>query len=523
MRAFNVLLAVVVSVVIGLAVLELGLRFIPGFAPPPTLNTFDPVTGWSKVPEKSIVRRVGTEHIHFDINENGLRDDPGVGPSKEPNTFRVLMLGDSFVLGYTVERKDLFVDELEGWWKSEDRRVDVVNTGTEGWSTDQEVAWFLENGQRYKPDLVLLFPYENDIYWNGQASYATDLAKPLFPTTGLYEPRTLPEPRKKGMVESSASLSFVKRMGAWLREKLKGPGPMNPEFDVLLNDPPAAYPEWCARTENALGALREGCRLVGARLLLCPIPSKSAVDPDERAFFQQWAHGLNGLAADKWSPDRPVNFFLEAATKLGIESLDPRAELIAATKTKGKLYFEEDVEWHFNARGNEVFATWLHDELDRREVFPPEHKKRAEGALPAHDSAAGGVPSFLYVFALLWAVLGTAFCVTYPKEPKSRAYLGVGAMLAVVFTIVLGGGRLVRLIPHQWTPWIMGGFVVGVLGFVAWKLGRRLATIAELFRSFTLRGHWYLMPLVVVLLTIGSLLVVAASSPLIAPFIYTLF
>ena len=37
------------------------------------------------------------------------------------------------------------------------------------------------------------------------------------------------------------------------------------------------------------------------------------------------------------------------------------------------------------------------------------------------------------------------------------------------------------------------------------------------------RGHWYLMPLVVILLTVGSLLVVAASSPLVAPFIYTLF
>ena len=60
MRAVNVLLAVLVSVAIGLAVLELGLRFIPGFAPPPVLNRFDPVTGWSKVPGKSIVRRVGS-------------------------------------------------------------------------------------------------------------------------------------------------------------------------------------------------------------------------------------------------------------------------------------------------------------------------------------------------------------------------------------------------------------------------------------------------------------------------------
>jgi hypothetical protein len=62
-----------------------------------------------------------------------------------------------------------------------------------------------------------------------------------------------------------------------------------------------------------------------------------------------------------------------------------------------------------------------------------------------------------------------------------------------------------------------------ILSFVVIKLGRRLTTSGELFTAFTRRGHWYLMPLVVVLLSIGSLLVVAASSPLIAPFIYTLF
>jgi len=529
MRALNVLLAFVVSLIIGLAVLELGLRFLPGFAPPPTLNTFDKDTGWAKVPGKSITRRVGTERIHFDINENGLRDDAGVGPGKEPGTYRVVMLGDSFVLGYTVNREDLFVDELEGWWKSEDRRIDVVNTGTEGWSTDQEVTWFLRNGKAFEPDLVLLFPYENDIYWNGQPSYVSGVPKPMFRPDGLFEGgkdgelRELPPPRKKGPLENSATLGFLKRMGGWLGALAGRVPPMNPEFGVLLNEPPAGYADWCARTEGALVALKKGCEFIGARLMLCPIPSKSAIDPEERAFFQHWELGLNGLAADKWSPDKPVNLFLELATKLGIESLDPRAALVAATKGEGKLYFEEDVEWHFNATGNRVFATWLHDELDRREVFPPEHRARAQGGIPSHDAAGGGVPTFAYVFAALWALLGTAFCVTYPKEEKLRSVLSVGGMLAVVFTIVLGGGRLVRLIPHQYTPWIMGAFVVGVLGFVAWKLGRRLATIAELLRSFTLRGHWYLMPLIVVLLTIGSLLVVAASSPLIAPFIYTLF
>jgi lysophospholipase L1-like esterase len=526
MRSLNVLLAVLVSVCIGLGVLELGLRLIPAFAPPAKLVQFDSVTGWSKIPGKSITRRVAGEKIRFETNEHGLRDDAGVGPGKEAGTFRVLMLGDSFVQGYTVNRPDLFVDQLEGWWKSEERRVDVVNAGTEAWSTDQEVAWFLANAKEYEPDLVMLFPYENDLFWNGQPAYETGQQKPLFPTEGAYEPRELTKKAQRSWLSQAATVGFARITLGWLQLKLKGPPEMRPEFGVLLNTPPPGYDEWVARTRNALAILRDACKHIGARLIVCPIPSKSAVDPVEREFFRTWDMGLNGLPDDQWSPDRPVNQFRDLATGLGIELVDPRAALAAATKQategKEKLYFEGKVEWHFNAHGNKVFATWLHDELDRLEVFPPEHAARAQGAIPPHPTS-GGVPAFLYVFACLWAFLGTAYCVTYPKEPKGRGVLSVGAMLGAVFTIVLGGGKLVGLLHHTWVPWIAGGFVVVVLGFVAWKLGRRLGTVLELLRSFTLRGHWYLMPLVVVLLTIGSLLVVAASSPLIAPFIYTLF
>jgi hypothetical protein len=113
--------------------------------------------------------------------------------------------------------------------------------------------------------------------------------------------------------------------------------------------------------------------------------------------------------------------------------------------------------------------------------------------------------------------------MTYPDEQKPRAYLGVGAMLGSVFLIVIGGGKLMGIVPVAWRTWILVGLLVVILGFIAFKLGRRLGTVLELLAAFTKRGHWYLMPLVVILLTIGSLLVVAASSPLIAPFIYTLF
>ena len=55
-----------------------------------------------------------------------------------------------------------------------------------------------------------------------------------------------------------------------------------------------------------------------------PIPSKSAIHPEELDFFRSWEEGLNGLAEERWSPDRLVNLFLDLAQELGLTALDPR-------------------------------------------------------------------------------------------------------------------------------------------------------------------------------------------------------
>ena len=124
----------------------------------------------------------------------------------------------------------------------------------------------------------------------------------------------------------------------------------------------------------------------------------------------------------------------------------------------------------------------------------------------------------------LWAILGTCYATFYRKvEKPALGFVKVGALLAVVFTIAVGGLHLIGKLPVQLVPIAMILVLVVILGFVAYKLGDRLGTIVELLAAFVGRGHWYLMPLVTVLLTVGSLLVVAASSPLVAPFIYTLF
>jgi len=123
----------------------------------------------------------------------------------------------------------------------------------------------------------------------------------------------------------------------------------------------------------------------------------------------------------------------------------------------------------------------------------------------------------------LTAALGTIYSRLYRDESALRAYTQVGALVGLVIAMAIGGSRLVAAIPPPWSLLLVLSLIAALVTFVLVKLGPRLATASELLVAFTRRGHWYLMPLVVILVTIGSLLVVAASSPLVAPFIYTLF
>jgi len=514
MKALNLLLSILVSLLLGALVLEGGLRLI-GLGPPRTLNAFDPVQGWRNKPGATIVRRsVEGFDVRYAFNRFGMRDDE-VEPAKAPGTTRVVALGDSFTLGLTVSRADLFVDLLERWWRAEGRAVEVLNTGTEAYSTDQEAAWLLANGDEWRPDVVLLFPYENDIYWNGETSY-TGLEKPRFTAEGELEARTLTDAHATGWLARTAlGRLFARRAVTAPRKFSVGSAQVLEEFAPLLDSPPDFLADPLARTRGALRGLAQKCAQLHARLLVAPIPSHSAADPAYAPVFAERA----GLSAVAWSADRPVDTFLDAARAEGIETLDVREAFRARTAAEGDLYFSKD--WHINPAGNRAFAELLHQKLDELGWLPA---ATAVSGLPASDAGPGAPRRWPWVFLGLWAALGTCYSIVYKKAERfPLGFLKVGALLAVIFTIALGGGALIGLLPQVYTRLVLILVVLAILGFVLFKLGHRLATITELVRAFIGRGHWYLMPLVTVLLTIGSLLVVAASSPLVAPFIYTLF
>jgi hypothetical protein len=131
----------------------------------------DRVVGWALVPGKRAdvaVCRPGTDALHRTVVINALgQRDRARTYGRPAGRQRVLVLGDSFVEAIQVELEETFTARLE-----ERLRIEMLNAGVSGYSTDNELRAFVSRGARYAPDaVVLVFHVGNDVLENGARLY----------------------------------------------------------------------------------------------------------------------------------------------------------------------------------------------------------------------------------------------------------------------------------------------------------------------------------------------------------------
>ena len=123
----------------------------------------------------------------FRTNSHGLRG-ADVPFEKPPHTFRIVVLGDSFVAGYGISDDSLMTNLLDEKIASAHRsgaadsisdhaKVEIVNVGRVGTSTIREFDIYETLGRRFQPDLVVLAYYlGNDLAEVVQEQTDTELA-----------------------------------------------------------------------------------------------------------------------------------------------------------------------------------------------------------------------------------------------------------------------------------------------------------------------------------------------------------
>ncbi len=376
------LLLVTISTVVSLLMAELALRAVT-----PKANSFnhhqlyceyDSLLGWRKIPNAKGHHKTPEYDVLENINSQGIRG-PEYQLQKDSGEYRIVVLGDSFAEGYTVGFDSLFSQVLKqklvaarslrlrsvgfqtpryGAGANVQQRIEVINFGTGGYSTDQELLCFERDAVRYSPDFTMLMFCINDPWFNNQPRYYDRGFKPLFAPSGdSLQLTNVPLPT---MAERSVfskvkdwllrNSELVRRLKN-LRDRAGADGQSVPdEWRIYQkNDSPEMAAAWQV-TAGILHRLRQKTAAAGSGLAIFYIPEKTEVyEADWQDFLKNYA-----LSAANFDAEMPRKHLSAICDSLQIPLIDAVPNFIERAKAEPMkpLYFKQD--WHWNMHGNQL-------------------------------------------------------------------------------------------------------------------------------------------------------------------------
>jgi len=374
------LLLLIVSTLLTLAILEGSVRFLrrgegggKEEAEIVRYTEYDPILGWRKRPGARVVYHRREYTVELAVNRRGLRD-PERGYEAPPGTMRLLALGDSFIEGYTVALPQTATQVLESSLAFAGCPAEVINAGTAGYSTDQELLFYLTEGHRYSPRIVLLFFHYNDVIYNDRQDYF-GIPKPVFEMgEGRLCIHRLPVKEPTAPVVPESGAESQDRSGSalvdWVRERLWYGAPEAHDLLARLGlwrpmprtatrlelrvyerrrveDVEGAW----AKTAAILADLQRQAESRGARLLAVHVPSRLEID--DRTW--RLSRRLYGWDEAGWDRGRVAQRLQEIGAEVGMPVLDLTGPLRRANDGGGERpYFTYDGHW--TALGHRVAA-----------------------------------------------------------------------------------------------------------------------------------------------------------------------
>lgn len=328
--------------------------------------------GWGHTPNDRFSWNTEGRDVEVEINSLGLRDKEY--PYQKPaDTLRVLVLGDSFPEALQVPLDESFSEVLESALAGAApgaRKIEVLNAGVSGYGTDNALLFFLNEGYKYSPDIVLLtFYIGNDVRNNWYRLEERD-------SGGARKPHF--EPGADGLVLEdypfAAHESFTTRVKVFLnrhfrlysfarelRDRLQAannvsassPGTAIPlDLQLFRGEPGAEWETAWTVTDGLLGKLQQEVQARAGRLLVVNVPTAFQIHAD---IWQSRLSAVPSLADVDWTFDAPNQRLDEICVRHGIDHVDLLEPLrAAAADTGSQLYLVSDNHW--NANGHRTAA-----------------------------------------------------------------------------------------------------------------------------------------------------------------------
>lgn len=375
---------VMLSIIVGLGFVELVLRVMPSSVDSDQQKVFfkyDGLIGWVHAPDSKGNFITGEYKTYLNFNSNGVRG-PQVKYTKPEGQYRILILGDSFAEGYSVNFEELFSEVLKQRLNDQgksDRRFEVINLGVAGYSTDQEYLLFDNEGRKYQPDLTILMFYENDVWYNVQSKYWRG-SKPKFefnqgnlfltsvPGQGNAADSSEPPALKQKLIKNVRLIGLIKQAkerSAFLYRAgmVFGLTKFPDELRVWKKTADQDIDNAWILTEHLIDHIHEDARLTGSQFLVVYVPSSASIYPQ----LWQETKFKYGISDEEWDIHQNGKRLSEICRKLGISFVDPtvflRQKAGESQASNKMLYYKHDGHW--TSQGHRVIGEFLEQEVDR--------------------------------------------------------------------------------------------------------------------------------------------------------------
>lgn len=238
--------------------------------PPHAFIKPNPERGWAMVPGY----RGQPWGVDFRVNSLGFRG-PEITRPKPAGTFRVIVLGDSIVLGSGLPENALISSRLEEMLEAlrPGAHAQVINAGMPGYDVEQERMLLSEQGPALDPDAVVLIACLNDV---PNVSIA-DLVNPL---------RDLAVPGKVWLTNLSALALMVQALYESIGIKH---GSRLADLFSAERDPAttARIEKGWREYESALGAMARDCRARRIPFIVVLVPHAAQFEDTRHRFIPQ--------------------------------------------------------------------------------------------------------------------------------------------------------------------------------------------------------------------------------------------
>jgi hypothetical protein len=251
--------------------------------------------------------------VDVKINSKGLRDRE-IPYERAGSAPRILMLGDSFTEGWGVPFEETFSKRVERLYAARGTSAEVINTGVGNYNTIMEVEYFLNEGYKYQPDIVVLNYIPND-------------AEPIPPHAA---PNLV-------MRNCYSCVFLISRIDTLLRE-LSLRSDWQTYYRNLYGDGRAGG--W-TDAKTAIGKLAEYCKAHDIRLLIAHLPDIHGFEP--------------------YPLQMVVDLLEQAAKENGAGFVDVTPEFKGYDPAK---LWVSPTDAHPNGLGNEIIANALFRKLE---------------------------------------------------------------------------------------------------------------------------------------------------------------